>query len=166
MFFINGLLYTESRIRDRYNYQKDINVSYLFTHEILYCFISTVVSLIIVKAVFLLTPISDRLMFLPSQRIEKNKQVYKMVRKIQYKVLCLFLIISFSLLVYWYFLSLFCSVYRQNQGYLTMATFISILFSFVLSSLFCFIISIIRFTSIKQKTPKLYNVSLIMVKYL
>ena len=43
MFFINGLLYTESRIRDRYNYQKDINVSYLFTHYILYCFISTVV---------------------------------------------------------------------------------------------------------------------------
>ena len=81
--------------------------------------------------------------------------VYDMKRK-YYIAIILICIIN---VVYWYFLLIFCSIYKNNQLSWIQSTLISICFNMIIPVVTCFIIASLRFLAFKFKNRFLFKIS-------
>ena len=93
----------------------------------------------------------------------KNKNDYEIVYKNILKnlkiKLTIFFILSFILLVfYFYYCGCFCAVYHNNQFFWFYGTLISFSFNLVIPFFTCFISSILRYISIYYKYKTIYNI--------
>ena len=157
-FAINTLFFTESTIHQIYKDKGDYNFDY-FLPQIIYSFIISYFISIIIKYVSL----SDR--YLLQLKYEKNKDEAldkgeKVKKQIVIKYMAFFVLCILFLILFWFYLSSFCAVYKNSQIYVIKNTFIS--FAMALSFPFVFIIlaSLLRFCSLKGKGNKyIYKIS-------
>lgn len=68
-------------------------------------------------------------------------------------------IICIMNIIYWYFLFIFCCIYRNNQLSWVQSTLISIFFNMIIPVVICQIITL-RFLAFKVKNRLLYKFSL------
>ena len=157
-FAINTLFFNDSTIHQIYKDKGEYNFNY-FLPYIIYSFIISYPISIIIKYFSL----SDR--YLLQLKYEKDQDEAldkgeKMKRKIVIKYMIFFVISILFLILFWYYLSSFCAVYKNSQIYVIKNTFLSFAIALIFPLVFIILASLLRFYSLKGKGNKsLYKIS-------
>ena len=98
---------------------------------------------------------------------EKNKYNIKaktlvVIKQIIIKYILFFILSIVLLLLFWLYLTSFCVVYKNTQGYLIKNTSLSYFISIIYSFIICFIPGIFRRCALKSPGKYLYNISQII----
>ena len=162
-FFMNALFFNDDTMHKIYEEKGNFN----FINQLPQIIYSTLLSIALNTFIQMLALSEDNILDL--KRIKRKKNLNERVNKL-YKLLrikfILYFIISFLLLIFfWYYLSMFCAIYKNTQNHLIKDTLIS----FGLSLVYPFVIylfpGIFRVTALSNKKIKrnlVYNLSLIL----
>ena len=162
-FFMNALFFNDDTMHKIYEEKGNFN----FINQLPQIIYSTLLSIALNTFIQMLALSEDNILDL--KRIKRKKNLNERVNKL-YKLLrikfILYFIISFLLLIFfWYYLSMFCAIYKNTQNHLIKDTLIS----FGLSLVYPFVIylfpGIFRVTALSDKKNKrnlVYNLSLIL----
>ena len=148
-YVVNALFFNDSTMHQIYEDQGVFNFIYHIP-QILY---STIISVVIKTILSLLSLSEKNIIEIKNQKnIEKANIVMKEKQKCLLIKFYIFFIISFLfLIIFWYYISCFCAVYKNTQIYLIEDTFIS----FATSLFYPFIINLLpgllRIHSINNK---------------
>ena len=159
-FTVNALFFTESKMHTIYN----DGGKYDFIYSLPYILYSTIITALINSLIKYIS-LSQKIIL--EFKNEKNFQNYNEQLESVFKCLLIrftyFFDISFIfLLVFWYYLSCFCAVYRNTQIYLIKDTFISFGFSLLYQFTIYLIPGIFRIQSLKDENSNkecMYRVS-------
>ena len=162
-YVVNSLFFDESTIHDIYENNGVYNFIYFLPEILCSFFISYIIS-ILIKYFFL----SERNIIIIKKEQNVNiakKLVSKIKRDIIIKYIIFFATGNILLLIFWYYLSSFGAVYQNTQIILIKNT----LFSFLLSLIYPFIISIvpailrkIALSDRKKKKEFIFRISLFL----
>ncbi len=154
-FTLNAIFYSDDYISDVYNNNGKLNLIRAIPKSIYSCIANFIISF------FLRQLSSSKNNFINLLKNIKNEKKYK--KFVKKTIFCLkiklffFFGISFVLFLFFlYFNTVFCAVYPHNQMYWFYAGLQSIIISLVLPFIFCFIVSIMRYISIKKRFKKLF----------
>ena len=157
---INALFFNDDKMHKIYinkgNYNLNINIP-----RIIYSIIISSISFLIIKRVFL----TQNNIF--EIKHEKNKYFFKgkvliVLRCIIIKSVCFFIIGIIVLILFWYYLSSFCAVYKNSQIYLFINTLLSFFISLLIPFFICLLPGIFRIPSLKEPERCLYKISQII----
>ena len=162
-YTINALFYTDSKIHEIYEESGAFNFLYHIP-QILY---STVISTVINTIIKFLSLSQKNILDLKNEKNIKNCQ-----NKINQILTCLkikftfFYIFSFIfLIIFWYYLSCFCAVYKNTQTHLIKDTLLSFLLSLIYPLVINFLPGFLRIPSLRDSSKNrkcLYNISKII----
>jgi len=159
-FSINTLLFSKKVVHKIYEDQGVYNVGY-HLRTIIFSFLISHIIFSIIKYFSL----SERDILKIKNEISTEKIIDKadhIKRCLTIRYICFYLIGAVFLIFFWFYLSSFCSVYKNSQIHLIINTIIS----FCLSFLYPFIINLIpglfRIISLKNRNKFLFNVSKIL----
>lgn len=151
-FFLNALFFTEEYISERYNSGESLNILYILKNEISKSLYASMIGMLIGKALSMVT--STGISFTKLFRCKKDwdyfinfKNLVNEMRKKYYIVISLIIVLT---LVYWYFLFIFCSVYKNNQVSWIQSSLISIFINIIIPIVLCLIIALIRAIAFKS----------------
>ena len=151
-FFLNALFFTEEYISERYNSGETLNIFYILKNEISKSFYASMIGMLIGKVLSMVT--STGVSFTKLFRCKKDwdyfinfKNLVNEMRKKYFAVISLIMLLT---LVYWYFLFIFCSVYRNNQVSWIQSSLISIFINIIIPIVLCLIIALIRAIAFKS----------------
>ena len=158
---VSALFFTENTIHQIYEDNGIFNFIY-HVPQIVY---STIISAVINIIVKELSLTEDRILDMKKEKTKKdlNEKALKILKRLKIGFI-LFYIISFVFLIlFWFYISCFCAVYRNTQSHLISDT----LLSFALSLLYPFILNIIpmslRIPALRSKENEcLYKISKIV----
>ena len=157
-FFINGLLFSDDIISQRYNNGK---VSFVTT--LLLTLISNIVSFCITYVIRKLVSYTGPLELLLMESNSEMKylnHLRKLIRIIKIKIGIFFILTILISTMIIYYISIFCIIYKQSQWNWFTNSFISLGLSIITSFGMSFLISLIRYLGLWMKSEKIYNVSL------
>ena len=158
IYLINSLFFQEKTMHKIYEDNGIFNIVFQLP-QILY---STIISMAIIQlAKFLSLSQNDIIKYKKSNNANKaNKN--KVIKNIQLKLILYFMISNMFLVFFWYYISCFGAIYKNNQLHLIKDTLIS----FGLSLIYPFIINLIpgilRITSLKHENESLFKISKII----
>ena len=162
-FTVNALFFDDDTMHKIYEDKGSFNFLYQLPQIIYSSFISSALSMILE---FLALSEDDILNIKNNKRKGNLRQRVTKLYKILNIKFAFYFIISFILLLFfWYYLSMFCAVYRNTQMHLTKDTLISFLLSFIEPFVIYLIPGIFRITALsksKNKRQCLYNFSKIL----
>ena len=160
-FSINTLFFTDSTIHQIY---KDQGFYYI-KHQILKIIVSFIISHIICLFIKFFS-LSERNilkykydMFLDKEESDKADELKKCL-KIKYTFY--YLVSVIFIILFWYYLSSFCSVYKNSQIYLITNTIICVCISFIYPFIINLIPGIFRLISLNSKKKFLFVISKII----
>ena len=161
-FAVNTLFFNESTIHQIYKDKGEYNLKY-FLPQIIYAFIISYIINDIIKYLSL----SERSILKLKNEEENSENINDKSDNIKkcliIKYIIFFVISILFLLLFWYYLSSFCAVYKNSQYYLIKNTSISFAIGRVFPIIFIFLSCFIRFYSLHKKGNKIaYNISQIM----
>ena len=138
--------------------------SFNLLHNLPYILYSSIISSFIINIIKYLSLSQNNIL-----EIKRETNKYKIKAKSILLIKCLIIkyIIFFiasilSFILFWFYLSSFCAVYKNTQIYLIKNTLISYLFSLLYSFINCFIACIFRIYGLKGPGKCLYNISQII----
>ena len=155
IYFINSLFFQEKTMHKIFEDNGIFNLVFQLP-QILY---STIISMAIIQlAKFLSLSQNNIIQYKRSNNANKaNKN--KIIKNIQLKLTLFFMISNMFLVFFWYYISCFGAIYKNNQLHLIKDTLIS----FGLSLIYPFIINlvpgILRITSLKHENESLFKIS-------
>jgi len=153
-FAINTLFFNESTIHQIYKDKGEYNLKY-FLPQIVYSFIISY----IISSVIKFFSLSERnLLQLKYEEKQKNfSDKANKVKKFLILKYIIFFIFSFLfLIIFWYYLSSFCAVYKNSQVYLIKNTAISFTMSLVFTIFFIIFPCFLRISSLKNNGNKCF----------
>ena len=161
--FVNALFFSDDTMHKIYEDEGDFNFLYQLPQIIFSTLISKVFNLLFNNFALSEANILD---FKNNKSIKHlSKRAKKLFFWLKVKFIIYFIISSIFLLFFWYYLAMFCAIYRNTQSHLIKDT----LLSFVLSLLYPFVIyllpGIFRIPSLSDKDSKkkyIYNFSIIL----
>jgi hypothetical protein len=161
IIFINTLFFNDFTLHRIYEDKGEFNFEYILP-QILYSIIICSIIIAIVKSISLS---HKNILKIKHEKNEYNlraKYIY-VIKRLIIKLICFFVISIFILLLFWYYISSFCAVYKNTQIYLIK----SVLISYIISLIYPFITNLLpgifRIPSLKKKPGEcLYKVSLII----
>ena len=161
-FAVNTLFFNESTIHQIYKDKGEYNLKY-FLPQIIYAFIISYIINDIIKYLSL----SERSILKLKNEEENSENINDKSDKIKkcliIKYIIFFVISILFLLLFWYYLSSFCAVYKNSQYYLFKNTSISFAIGLVFPIIFIFLSCFIRSYSLHKKGNKIaYNISQII----
>ena len=180
-FALNALFYFNDNISDKYHYEGDNLYYFIFVNNITICVFSTALSYLLVKLLNLLTNSKysiESLFREEEKKMRKNKNyvVDKSTKKIIYnnllkifkymkiKIIC-YIFIEFTIMIlFLYFITAFCEVYKDTQISWLFDSIISFLLSILFELIISFLISILYILAIKTKIEFLYNLVMFLYK--
>ena len=180
---LNALFYFSEKISDKYNYRGHNIFWYNLLNNLSISVICSIVSYIIAIIFQLFTNSKDDIedIFKKEERkLKANKtyvvnkktkikileNVFKINKNLEYKLL-LFLIIEFSIILFfYYFVTAFCEVYKETQYSWGIDSFTSFLFSFPVEFFMALLISIVYKINIKKKYKCIYKIAMILYSFL
>jgi hypothetical protein len=157
MFSINGILYLIPQI------SKDYYGQLKFTVSLLYSFFSFILGMLIykfLKSIILFSPIMETFVY----EMKNNKSLTILagnyLNHIKIK-LFIFLVINFFVTVFfWYYMTVFCIIYRYSQEKWFLRGWISFFYTFLYCLFFSFLFTLFRLSAFDLKSRNLYNISL------
>ena len=160
-FIVNALFFNDSTMHKIYENQGKYDLIYQIP-QILY---STVISILINTVIKSISLTEKNILSIKKENINLKKKYIKIIKLLKLKFVLFFIIIFVFLLVFWYYISCFCAVYKNTQIHLlkdTMISFgLSLLYPFGLN----FIPGIIRIPSlqaVKRNKECIYKLSQII----
>ena len=160
-FIVNALFFNDSTMHKIYEDQGKYDLIYQIP-QILY---STVISILINTIIKSISLTEKNILSIKKENINLKIQYVKITKWLKIKFISFFVIIFVFLLVFWYYISCFCAVYKNTQIHLlkdTMISFgLSLLYPFGLN----FIPGFIRIPSlhaIKRNRECMYRLSKII----
>ena len=157
-FTLNAIFYNDDYISDVYNNNGKLNFIKAIPKSIYSCIVNFFISFFLKQ----LSSSKDNFINL----IKNIKNVKKYKKFVNKTIFCLkiklffFFGISFALLLFFlYFNTVFCAVYPNNQVYWVYSGLESIFIGLFLPFVFCFIVSIMRYISIKKRYKILFCLS-------
>ena len=167
LFTFNALFYKknvfEVNKEDEY-YLKGFDI----TNACLYAFVSVVICFMIITIIRRLLSFDNKYNVVIKEMGGDEYMQSQMIRKLLSKfkfMFVMYLIADVSAyFLLWYYLSLFNVIYKGNQYKWFMCGCLSVGFSFGISMMLCFIVTITKFIGIRCYVRCLYNVSLFLQK--
>ena len=159
--FVNALFFNDDTMHKIYEDEGKFNFLYQLTQILYSTLISKVFSLLLNK--FALS--EGNILDFKESKIKKhlNQRVEKLYFCLRVKFILYFITSSIFMIFFWYYLSMFCAIYRNTQSHL----FTDTLLSFALSLMYPFVIyllpGIFRMNSLSNKEGKkkyIYNFSI------
>ena len=158
---INAMFFNDSTLHKIYEDKGAFNFKYILP-QILYSIIICSIIITIVKSISLSDKNILKIKHEKNEYSLKGKYIY-VIKQIIIKLICFFIISVFFLILFWYYISSFCAVYKNTQIYLIK----NVLISYILSIIYPFFTNLIpgifRIPSLKKKSGEcLYKLSLII----
>ena len=160
-FFLNAILYTEEYITERYSTKESLDIWYIIKNEISKSVYSSLIGMFITKFVSML--LSSGKSF---QKLLKEKgdslyfQNFKiLVSDMKTKYFIVLVIVIGSCIGYWYFIYIFCYIYKSNQVSWIESSLFSILFNIILPLFICMVVAILRIVSLRLHFSFLFSIS-------
>ena len=161
-FFLNGLFYTEEYIKKRYEQNKSLGFFYIINNELKKSIFASMIAIIITKIISLIINNSNNLQNLMKYKNNNNifyKKLTRLICIIRFKYFFILFFIIVLSIIYWYFLFIFCKIFQNNQISWIQSTAISIGINILFYIIMCFIITCLRFISLKYKFRLLFTVN-------
>ena len=135
--------------------------NYDFFYQISQMFYSTIVSQFISFLLEKLSLSQDEVLNIKEKGdiIEIKKEIIKVRKCIKIKCIIFFIISIILLFIFWYYLSVFCSVYYNTQSALIKNNFISFFTSMLYPFILDLLPGIFRIISLRSKIKLLYIIS-------
>ena len=157
-FFLNALFYTDDYISDAYHNEGVLDfISGL--PKVIYSFLATLITTNLLKMLSnskseLIKAIREK-----SQELRYINIVNAKLRKLRKKLIAYFILVFLFGIIFLYYVSSFCAVYRYSQKY----WFIGCLESFAIDSgvaiLICILLAFLRYLAIKNRIKYLYKLA-------
>ena len=162
-YFINALFFTDSTMHQIY---VDHGV-YNFLYQLPQIIYSTIISTIIETIISYLSLTEDTIIELKRKKLKEKIDESKKLIKCIFNKFIIFFILNYLFLGFiWYYLSSFCSVYKNTQVFLLKDTLISFAVSLVYPFFYNFIPTIFRISALKAKNRNfLYKLSRLLEKF-
>ena len=166
-FTINALFFNDGTIHQIY----EDNGKYQILEQLPQIIYSTLISSVLNILLNILSLSEDSIIELKNNKNKNDIDNRKtnLNNKLSIKFILYFIISSIYLLLFWYYLSLFCAIYINTQFHLTKDTLLSFVLSFIYPFFLYLLPGIIRIPSLKNKKEKktcLYNASKLLQKIL
>jgi len=160
--FMNALFFNDDSMHRIYEDKGKYNIIYQIP-QMLY---STIVSQVISSLLELLSLTQDEIVNMKEKGDIKSikKEMNKVIKRIKIKCFIYFIISVILLLFFWYYLSVFCAVYKNTQFSLIKDTFISYITSMIYPFLFDLFPGIFRIIGLRNKIKCLYITNNIITK--
>ena len=157
-FAINTFFFNDSTLHQIYLERGKYNFVY-FLPNIIYSFLCSYFIIVILKY-FCLSESNILEINNMNKRDEINNKVKTIKRCLMIKYIIFFISSFIFLIVFWFYLSSFCAVYKNTQVYLIINTFISVLIGSIYPLLFNILPGVIRIKSLKNnKNERLFKFS-------
>lgn len=152
-FFFNGMLFTEEYISERYNTTESLDIWYLLKNELSKSVYASIIGMFITKFISMMLSSEGSFTKLYEEKgdvfyYQNFKVLVSDMKKKYYIVLAVIMIMS---IIYWYFLFIFCHVYKSNQLSWIQSSLFSILFNFILPVSICLMVALLRIISLRFK---------------
>ena len=160
-YIVNALFFNDSTMHQIYEDQGAFNFIYQIP-QILY---STIISVVIKTILNILSLTEKDIIEIKNQKnLESaNEEMKKKQKKLLIKFILFFSFSFLFLIFFWYYISCFCSVYKNTQLYLIKDTAISFGTSLIYPFIINLIPGLLRIPSIKEKDKSyLYKISKII----
>ena len=164
-FFLNALFYTDEYISDAYHNEGVLDFISGLPKSI-YSFVATLITTNLLK---MLSNSKSELMKVIRENhkdINYAEIINLKLKKLRNKLIAYFIILFTLAILFWYYVSAFCAVYRYSQKY----WFIGCLESFGMDSLtaliICLLLSLFRYVSIKKQKKYFYTLANIISTFL
>ena len=146
-YTVNAFFFTYPTMHKIYEDKGNFN----FIYQIPQIIYSTIISniIIIIIAYFSLT--EKNIIEMKNINQNQNDKISKILKCIKIKFISFFIINYLLLLLFWYYISCFCAVYKNTQIYLTKDILISYSISIIFPFFTYLIIAFLRFLSLKAK---------------
>ena len=157
-YTVNALFYNDTIMHQIYINKGEFNFIYLLP-QILY---STIISSIINTIIAYLSLMEKNILELKEINIKLKKNIIKIKKIIKNKSIIFYILDYSLLLLFWYYLSCFCCVYKNTQLHLLKDTLISYSLSFLYPEVLCLIPGILRIPSLRAKNKDkkcIYSIS-------
>ena len=127
-FTINAFFFSDDTMHKIYEDKGDFDLEYQLP-QIIY---SSIISDVFNYFLRMLALSQDEILdFKSFERIDNiNKRKIYLIMKIKIKLIFYFILSTFFLLFFWYYIALFCAIYSNTQIHLIKDTLISFIFSF------------------------------------
>jgi len=154
-FFLNALFYTDKYISNAYHNNGVLDfVSGL--PKSIYSFIATLITTNLLR---MLSTSKNELLRLIIEKL-KYKSYISLIQiklaKLRTKLIIYFIIVFLFSIIFLYYVSVFCAVYRNSQKYWFLGCLESFGIDSSLSIIICIFLAIFRYISIKKRTKYLY----------
>ena len=126
-YAMNALFFNEKTIHQIYEDKGKYNLLY-FLPKIILSFILSHIIVVVIKYFFLSEKDILSIKY-KEKKSQATEEVDKVKRCITIKYIIFYILGSFFLILFWYYLSSFCAVYQNSQIFLIINTFISFSFS-------------------------------------
>ena len=151
---INALFFNDDTMHKIYEDEGNFN----FIYQIPQIIYSTIISSLIQILIKYLSLTEKKILEIKNEK--KNQNISKILHNLVIKFIIFFVLVYIFLILFWYYLSCFCAVYRNTQTHLikdTLITFcLSLLYPFGLNLL----PGVLRIISLNNKKGEfLYNIS-------
>ena len=154
---VNGLFFNDSMMHKIYEDKGNFNFTYIIP-RIIYSIIICYIINIFIKLLFL----SHKNILEIKYEINKYNLraiAISTVRCLIIKYICFFISNILLCILFWYYISCFCTVYKNTQIYLMKNTIISFSISLIYSFIICLLSTFIRFVSLKGPGKYFYKIS-------
>ena len=157
---INTLFFNDSMMHKIYENNGALNMYYVLPQIIYSVIITSIIESIIKK----LSLTQDNLLSIKREKNYKKikGKVINIIRCLIIKYTCFFIIGVLLLILFWYYISCFCAVYKKTQVYIIKNTLISYLISLIVPFIYYLIPGIFRIPSLKKPGEFLYKFSQIL----
>ena len=175
-FTVNALFYSVNKISDRYHYEGDNLYLFSLVNNLTISLCSSLFSLflrIVLKKLINSNKAIESVFRENEKELKKTKSILTSEKKFEIflKIFCIlntlkikiyiFIIIEFCLmLVFTYYVTAFCSVYKKTQTSWLSDCIVSFIMTNVIETFTAFVIAIFYSTSVKYKIKSLYNIAL------
>ena len=160
-FFFNGLFFTDEYISAHYNAKAPIDFYYLLKFEIPKSVYATVLGMFIGKIMMIVTSVQKKFYKIMN---EKDYQIlmYELIREFKIRISIVMCVITVLMLIFWYFLVIFCNLYANSQLIWIQATLISIVFNLIIPLIFCLFIAMLKFGGIRFKNQIFFKAGILL----
>ena len=154
---INTFFFNDSMMHRIYEDKGNFNFRYIIPQIIYSLIISSIICIIVEKITLTQKDILEI-------KHEKNKhnlntRVVISLKRIKIKFICFFSLNISFLVLFWFYLSCFCAVYKNTQLYLIENSLICYLIFLILPFIFFIFPGFLRFSSLKRPGECLYKIS-------
>jgi hypothetical protein len=154
---INTLFFNDSMMHKIYKNNGTLNLYYALPQIIYSVIISSIIESIIKK----LSLTQHNILSIKHEKNEKKikGKIITIIKCLIIKYICFFILGILFLMLFWYYISCFCAIYKKTQIYLIKNTLISYLISLIVPLFYYLIPGIFRIPSLKNPGECLYKLS-------